>query len=275
MVMHACKELEIPIFRGEEPNGKGKELTEYFYGPDGFGNTLLDYQREHGQVELTNVQEESAVNFLCRIARERPGEITIIGLAPLSNLALAVKQDPAFAKNIKSIVLLGGTYLAQGNTDYHCSEYNFFKDAEAARIVFDNFTDITIVPIEVCRVFKTMPQDIVEKPFIQTHTVKGKLVHDVFRVALKNNGGKRGTNDPLAVAVAMQPDIVSEMIEKCCCIETQGLYTKGMVIVDWFENYPQRSHEGNNQGPRRPVKIVTKIKIQQLLDLMLDSVLSE
>ena len=50
MVMHACKELEIPIFRGEEPNGKGKELTEYFYGPDGFGNTLLDYQREHGQV---------------------------------------------------------------------------------------------------------------------------------------------------------------------------------------------------------------------------------
>lgn len=44
MVMHACKELEVPLFRGEELSGKGKELSEYFYGPDGFGNALLEYQ---------------------------------------------------------------------------------------------------------------------------------------------------------------------------------------------------------------------------------------
>ena len=43
LILHACKELEVPIFRGEEPFGKGKELSEYFYGQDGFGETLLEY----------------------------------------------------------------------------------------------------------------------------------------------------------------------------------------------------------------------------------------
>jgi hypothetical protein len=57
----------------------------------------------------------------------------------------------------------------------------------------------------------------------------------------------------MAVAVAMQPDIVKEMIEKCCFIETEGRFTKGAVVVDWFEKYP---HEKR----RKPVKIVTQFK---------------
>lgn len=89
MILQACKELEVPIFRGEEPFGKGKQLSEYFYGQDGFGNTLLDYQKEHSEVQPTNIKEESAVDFLIRIAAEHPGEITILGLAPLTNLAVA------------------------------------------------------------------------------------------------------------------------------------------------------------------------------------------
>ena len=112
MVMHACGELEVPVLRGEEPFIKGKELSEYFYGPDGFGGALLEYQEKHLKVEETNVSDESAVDFLIRIAKEHPGEITILGLAPLTNLAVAQKKDPSFAANIRDVVLLGGTYLA-------------------------------------------------------------------------------------------------------------------------------------------------------------------
>jgi inosine-uridine nucleoside N-ribohydrolase len=104
-------------------------------------------------------------------------------------------------------------------------------------VVFDNFTDITMVPIEACRVFREMPASIVEKPFIQTQTVKGKLVHDSFRVAFKNLRGHYETNDPLAVAIAFDPSLALETIEKCCYIESTGAYTKGMVVVDWFEIY--------------------------------------
>lgn len=98
-------------------------------------------------------------------------------------------------------------------------------------------------------------------------------MHDSFRVAHKNLGGHYETNDPLAVAVALEPEISLEVIEKLCYIETQGTFTKGMVVVDWFEIYPQHAHKGLNQNPRRAVKIVTKIDIFRLLDLMMESVL--
>ena len=74
----------------------------------------------------------------------------------------------------------------------------------------------------------------------------------------------------------MEPEIAIEVIEKCCYVETEGTYTKGMVIVDWWEIYPQVEIAGAlNANPRRAVKIVTKINIHRVLDLMLESVLSE
>jgi purine nucleosidase len=87
--MQACKVPEVPLHKGEEPFGKGKEVTEYFYGPDGLGGTLLEYIEQHKEIEPTNIKEEPAVDFLIRIARDHPGEITIIATAPLTNIAYA------------------------------------------------------------------------------------------------------------------------------------------------------------------------------------------
>jgi inosine-uridine nucleoside N-ribohydrolase len=113
MVMSACEVgHEMPLLRGEEPSGKGKELAEYFYGPDGFGEALLEFQRANPDAAMPNVRDESAVDYLIRVCREQPGEITILGLAPLTNLSVAQKKDPNFAKRVKNLVLLGGTYLA-------------------------------------------------------------------------------------------------------------------------------------------------------------------
>ena len=92
--------------------------------------------------------------------------------------------DPSFAANVKNLVILGGTYLNQGNTNYFCTEFNLYKDPEAAKIVFDNFRDITMVPIETCQVFRAVPKELVEKPFTHIQTVRGKLIFDAFRVAL-------------------------------------------------------------------------------------------
>lgn len=81
------------------------------------------------------------------------------------------------------------------------------------------------------------------------------------------------------MAVAFRPDMAAEVIEKCCYIETKGKYTRGMVVLDWFEVYPQSSKlhvvadDAINQNPRCTVKIVTKVHVQRLLDLMLESVL--
>lgn len=94
------------------------------------------------------MRDEPAVDYLIRIAKEHPGEITLICQGPLSNIAAALEKDPSFASNLKNVVIMGGTYLAQGNTDYFSSEFNFFKDPSGAAKVFDMIEDITMVPVE-------------------------------------------------------------------------------------------------------------------------------
>lgn len=161
---------------------------------------------------------------------------------------------------------MGGTYIGQGNTDYFVSEYNFYKDPEAAAIVLDTFTDVTLIPVETTFCQRYLHQDIVTKPFIQKQTPKGKLVHDSYRVALKNLANHYETCDPFAVAVALLGGrFVKECIEKKCYVETEGEMTRGAVIVDWFERYPAI--------PRPRVKIVTKVNEVMLMDLMTESVL--
>ena len=89
---------------------------------------------------------------------ENPGEVTVIALAPLSNICAVIKKDPNFAKNVRNVVLMGGTYLSQGNTDYYCSEYNFFKDPDAASLVYSTIEDITMLPVETTFFQREFPQ---------------------------------------------------------------------------------------------------------------------
>ena len=80
--------------------------------------------------------------------------------------------------------------------------------------------------------------------------------------------GHYETCDPIALAVAMHPEVVQQVIEKRCVIETEGNFTKGTVIVDWFERYPVEK-----DSHRKPVKIVTQINPELMIDLMYQSVL--
>jgi purine nucleosidase len=91
--------------------------------------------------------KEPAADLICRIVRQNPGEITLVGLGPLTNVALALRQDPDAAKMIRRIVLMGGS-LSGGNIT-PAAEFNFYVDPEAASIVFDSGIPITMVGLDV------------------------------------------------------------------------------------------------------------------------------
>ena len=168
LTMHVCGQPEIPIHRGEEPSVRGNSMSDQFWGPDGFGGTLNEFksQLKAGDIQLNNVKEETAVDYLIRVSKEIPNEITILALAPMSNLAAATRKDPEFPSRIKNVVMMGGTYLGQGNSDYYCSEFNIFKDAEGAALVFDTFKDITMLPVEATFFQRQIPREINIKPYI-------------------------------------------------------------------------------------------------------------
>ena len=177
MILDACEEPSIPIFEGEKDFLHPHEYFHPHYGPDGFGGYQIEKQDE---IKLNNLSKQSAVEFLTESAAKYPGEITLICLAPLTNIAVAIQKDASFGKNIKNIVILGGTIFAMGNTMYNCTEFNFLKDPDAANIVFTNCDHITLVPIEVSRQFRTYDQEIVRQAFTQMGSKTGELINKCF-----------------------------------------------------------------------------------------------
>ena len=79
------------------------------------------------------------------------GEITIIGLGPLTNIAACINASPDFASQLKRLMLMGGNSHGEGNITV-CSEFNFHADPEAAKVVIDRIDcSVCIAPWETCR----------------------------------------------------------------------------------------------------------------------------
>lgn len=112
----------------------------YVHGDNGLGGA------EFPKPRLKPVAENAA-DTICRIVRSSPGEITIVGIGPLTNVATALKSDLELAPKIKEIVVMGGS-LTRGNIT-PSAEFNFYVDPEAARIVFDSGVPITMVGLNV------------------------------------------------------------------------------------------------------------------------------
>ncbi|URD83414.1 Inosine-uridine preferring nucleoside hydrolase [Musa troglodytarum] len=92
--------------------------------------------------------DKNASEFLVEMVSQYPGDVTILALGPLTNLALAIKRDPCFASKVKKIVILGGAFFTAGNVN-PAAEANIYGDPEAADIVFTCGADITVVGINI------------------------------------------------------------------------------------------------------------------------------
>ena len=90
------------------------------HGIDGLGNVTIQGGK-HYELHLkgTNtipIQAEHAAIALSRLVREAKGELTVVAIGPLSNIAMAIRLDPNFIENVKEIVIMGGSLLAKGNS---------------------------------------------------------------------------------------------------------------------------------------------------------------
>lgn len=182
--------------------------------------------------------EESAADFIIRKAHELPGELVIVTVGRMTNLALALKKDPSIAGKIKRNVIMGGTVFAPGNVT-PVSEANLWGDPEAAAHVFNSAVPVTVVGLDVTmktlltkdhlahlgRYAPAHKQEIVK--FLQESM---ELYFDFYRQS-NNFLGECPMHDPLAVLVAINPSLVS--IRKMnAVIDTGTGLTAGMIITD-------------------------------------------
>jgi len=99
-------------------------------------------------------EDHSAVSFIVDTVMSRPGEVTLVAIGPLTNIAQAIRAEPAFASSVKQLVIMGGAIAAlpdgAGNITPN-AEFNFWVDPEAAHVALRSGIPIELSPLNVSR----------------------------------------------------------------------------------------------------------------------------
>ena len=152
-VQNALYTLELagcpaPVYAGmSRPMLRPLETAQNVHGSDGMGDIGLPLS---GRAPAAG----HAVDALIAIIRRYPGEITLVTLGPLTNIATALLRDPAIAGLVQRCVMMGGTSDSIGNVT-PVSEYNIWTDPEAAKIVFESGLPIEMIGWDISRKYAT------------------------------------------------------------------------------------------------------------------------
>ena len=217
-----------PVFVGAEKPLRRKHVNaHWFHGRDGLG--------DHGYPAARRAAEkESVVDAIIQIADSCPG-VEIVTLAPLTNIALALQKKPAIAANVKRCVIMGGAPCCEGNVT-PAAEYNIWCDPEAARLVTDSGMPVELVGWHLCRGEAALKRaDIGHVLSLGTAVARFAIECNSFaQEAYLKQTGEHGISlpDPVAMAVAIDPSIVTSQSEHPLDIETESELTRGMTVVD-------------------------------------------
>ncbi len=202
--------------------------AHFFHGEDGMGN--MHYPPPKQPVAGTN-----AVAELIRRFGEAPGEIELVTLGPLTNIALALRLEPRLANWVKHCTIMGGAANRVGNIT-PAAEYNLWFDPEAAKIVFHSGMNITMAGWELCRGEANLSDEEIAMIY-GFGTARAKFAMDCNKSALKASrewlhDPGLGLCDPTAMAVALNPDVCIRKGAYFVDIATQEEMTRGMSVVD-------------------------------------------
>lgn len=174
---------------------------------------------------------EHAIDFIRHYYRNGGDDTVLVPVAPLSNIALALLQEPELARRIPHIVLMGGA-VGTGNTTAS-AEFNILADPEAAHIVFNAGIPITMIGLEVtagARLKKAHSDQI-----RALDTLQSRIAADLVDLDLTwtEEWGGDGVEvyDACAVAAVIDPDVVTTQPMRVD-VETQGALTLGRTVCD-------------------------------------------
>lgn len=199
------------------------------HGNDGMGDIGLVPER-------LQVQEGNGVLKMLDVLRESEmGEIDIVALGPLTNLALAIRLDYEAMKKAGRIVIMGTAGLGVGNVT-PVAEFNIWQDAEAAKIVVESGLDkIIFVGWDACLGASMLnPQEIEE---IRNGSALGKFAIDCNKCLMEMNCERFGDNyldmaDPAAMAAALYPECIEHCEKYYCEVDVSNGPSYGGVLVD-------------------------------------------
>lgn len=231
---------ETPVFAGADRPLERKLVTaEHVHGKTGLDGPELPEP-------AMQLQDRHAVDFIVEtLMAAEPGEITLCPLGPLTNIALALRKEPAIAPRIREIVLMGGGFFEGGNIT-PTAEFNIYVDPEAADIVFRSGIAVTMMPLDVTH--KALSRATRVEAFRDIGNRAGTAVSEMLSFSERFDEEKYGTDggplhDPCVIAWLIRPELFSG--RDCnVAIELKSELTLGMTVIDWWQvtSRPHNAH---------------------------------
>lgn len=237
LVQLANAHYAVPVAMGADKPllGDWSGPAECVHGGNGIGNVILPPSNQA-------VVSESACDMIVRLARENPGEITLVTLGRMTNLALALEKEPNLPKLFAEVVAMGGTVFSPGNVTPVC-EANIAGDPEAADRVFMAGFRLTLVGLDVTTKTRLTGRHL---EMLNKYCVpENRAVVDYILSSMKcyfnfsrvNDGNLEHcpVHDPLAVLAVVDPSLM--IIRKMRArVECGGTMCRGMVVADLRAN---------------------------------------
>jgi purine nucleosidase len=239
---------ETPVYEGcFRPLLRKPFHAHYFHGPDGMGD--MNYP-----LPQRPPAPGHAVNELIRRFGEAPGEITLVTLGPLTNIATALRSEPRLAQWVKRCYVMGGAAWSVGNVT-PAAEYNIWCDPEAARIIFHSGMEIMMVGWELCRGEANLTEEEM-KMVLGFETDRAKFTLDCNKHALAASNQLQsdpglGLPDPVTMAIALDPTVCTRRSKHYVEVSCDDL-TRGMTIVDELHVTGTEPYRDPLWGPKDP-----------------------
>ena len=207
-----------------------------FTAPETHGDTGLGYAQLPASPAAPS--GEHAVDMIIREIMARPGEVTLVAVAPLTNVAVAIRKEPRIVQAVREVIIMGGALRAEGNTT-SLAEFNFYVDPHAAHIVLESGMPITLLPWDVTKDV-VLTQAHVDR-LLAVRSPITRLIADATRFYIEFHQATFGfagcsINDPVALALAFQPDLARTQATHVA-IEYTSELTAGKTVISYVGDH--------------------------------------
>jgi purine nucleosidase len=248
---------EIPVAAGTTT----PLIRPLFTAPTTHGSNGLGYARlPESSLQPTS---EHAVDRLIAEIMEAPGEVTLVAVGPLTNVALALRKEPRIIEAVREVIYMGGALLVEGNTT-PVAEFNTYVDPHAAHIVLHSGMPIVLLPWDIT-IDVQLTGDDVER-LLQIDSPITRFVADSTRFYIEFHEQHFGfkacsINDPAAVALVFRPEL-AELRPVFVDIEIASELTMGQTVADYL----------GVRGQKPNVRVVTKFDTPAFIALFIERV---
>jgi len=229
--------VSVPVARGISDPMSDKEVM--WAGFEGIGVPGLD-NADSGT--------DDAVDLLCSLTAADPGNVDVVAIGPLTNIAAAIERDSSFVSNVRRLTIMGGEFGREW------AEHNVSSDVVASRIVFESGIPLTVMPLDQTLRVMLTEEDLL--PITESHPIGGLLADQADRFwswlqacIPKAPRQKSPAHDPCALLTVVEPELFE--------------FTPMSVTVD------DQGRTSGNPDAQSPINVVTDLDVDRVHEAIL------